>query len=80
MNFTIPADKANHIVYGAAITAVVTLFTGLLIGLAVCAVWGLAKEYVYDAHHTDVHTVDWRDAAATLLGGCIVAASHMRLP
>lgn len=40
-------------------------------GLAVLAV-AMWKEWIYDARHTDVHTVDPLDFEFTLLGGALV--------
>lgn len=84
----LPQDKANHIVYGAliAVLALIALlalrvldaFARLApsvcvlvsIALAVLVAWW--KEWVYDAAHLDVHTVDVRDFWATVAGALLV--------
>lgn len=76
----IDQDKANHAVWGAITTAIAAPLAGILPALILCVAVALAKEYLYDAQHADVHTVDWRDAAWTVLGGVIVAVSHIQLP
>ena len=42
-----------------------------LVGLVTTIAVALLKEYAYDAHHQDIHTVDPRDASATIFGGGI---------
>lgn len=73
----IDQDKANHALAGAAIVALLTPFAGLLLALAGCAAVALAKEFLYDAHPGSGHTVDWLDAVWTVLGGLVVAVSHL---
>lgn len=74
----IPADKANHIVYGAAIAACTSPFVGPEWAAVVVAAAALAKEYLMDARDRAHHTVDWRDAAATFAGWFFVAAGTLR--
>ena len=83
----LPQDKANHIVYGAVIfnitLALSTLFgigSGLLIASITVVAFAFGKEMVdYIRNRIDIdngrfpnHTVDWLDAAATILGGILV--------
>lgn len=75
----IDQDKANHIVYGAAVTAVSVPLVGLWIAAILCFAVAVLKEYWYDARHSDVHTVDVKDIYATVAGCAIVAVSHIQL-
>jgi hypothetical protein len=82
----LPQDKANHIVYGAVIFNIAlvlsTLFgigSGLLIASITVVVFAFGKEVVdYIRNRIDIdngrfpnHSVDWLDAAATILGGIL---------
>jgi hypothetical protein len=82
----LPQDKANHIVYGAVIfniaLALSTLFgigSGLLIASIAVVVFAFGKEVVdHICNRIDIdngrlpnHSVDWLDAAATILGGIL---------
>ena len=73
-------DKANHVAYGAlaatlvsvALVAVQTPVLGAaLAATAVVVVLGVGKE-LFDRAHAETHTPDWRDAAATAVGGLLV--------
>ena len=66
----LPYDKALHMLVGVVVFAVVYLIVGwyALLGVVVVAT---AKE-VYD-YFTPNHTVDWKDAMATIIGGLLVA-------
>jgi len=69
----LPQDKANHVVYGALVAAVVSLFSISLALLAVVLV-GVGKE-AYDwwrNMHGEQHGVEVMDAVATVCGGLIV--------
>jgi hypothetical protein len=66
---TLPADKANHVAYGAAL-ACIGGFHSVLAGAALCAAFGIGKE-IYD-RATKRGTPDALDAAATLAGGALV--------
>ena len=67
----IPADKANHISYGAAL-ACIGAFHSVLAGAALCAVFAVGKE-IYDKV-SGKGTPDVLDAVATLIGGVLVLA------
>lgn len=45
------------------------------LALTALALW---KEYVWDFSHPDTHTVDWRDALASVLGGLPVWLSALK--
>ncbi len=67
---TLPADKANHFVYGAVICCALTLFVGVMwAGLAVLVVAALKE--AWDWKHKG--TVDLWDVVATCAGGACVA-------
>jgi hypothetical protein len=68
----IPADKANHIIYGAVIYLLVSILTSSpSAGLSACVLIGISKEF-YDLKHKDIHTPDVVDAVATITGGLII--------
>lgn len=75
----IPADKANHAVYGSAIFAaayVIFHFAGLPalhIAAGAVVLAAIGKE-IYDRINRDRHTPDLMDAVATIAGGAISAA------
>ena len=68
---TIDKDKAQHFGAGVAIdTAEAVIFpkwTPFERFLGVVAVAGLKE--VYDHNHSDCHSAEWKDFAATVLGG-----------
>jgi len=68
---TIEKDKAEHFGAGVAIDAAEAVifpkWTPFERFLGVAAIAG-AKEW-YDHNHSDRHTADWKDFAATCLGG-----------
>jgi hypothetical protein len=65
----LPADKANHAVYGAAL-ACIGGFHSVLAGALLCAAFAIGKE-VYDKA-SKKGTPDPLDAVATLGGGALV--------
>ena len=67
----IPADKANHLAYGATL-ACIGAFHSVLAGAVACAVFGIGKE-IYD-RVSKRGTPDVLDAVATLVGGALVLA------
>ena len=63
-------DKVSHFLAGAAITAIVTLYTGVpLWGVLACIIAGVGKE-LYDL--TGRGTPDIMDAVATVLGAVVI--------
>jgi len=58
----------RHLGLPLVVTAVRVAYTAQLVVVGFAA-W---KEWSYDAKHTDVHTVDPRDFAATVAGGLLV--------
>lgn len=85
---TLPADKAQHVIYGAAIAAVagpLSVHFGIqpagAVALAAAAVVGIVKEaadWLANRKATAAgllppHGVEWQDAAATVIGGALVA-------
>ena|SRR6478736_10446984 len=81
MTIKIAKDKVLHFVVGAAISvaifaAVVWLApswprAAALFSAFVSTTVGWAKEYLYDAKHTNEHTVDKYDWYATANGGLV---------
>jgi hypothetical protein len=69
----LPADKANHVVYGAAIT-LVGLVINPVVGAALCVLLAVGKE-VYDRKHGG--TVDPMDVVATAAGGVAVIVASL---
>jgi hypothetical protein len=65
----VPADKQAHALSGFIIAAVLTPFIGAY-SVLVVAVIALAKE-IYDYIHKDIHTPDFMDWVATVLGGLV---------
>ena len=65
----IPADKQMHSIGGFLIALVLTPFIGAA-SLAWVALLALAKE-VYDWVNKDIHTPDFWDWVATVLGGLV---------
>lgn len=74
-------DKFLHATAGSLVAAAATLLSyygfkmtknqAAIIGFATSVAVALLKEYAYDAAHRDTHTVDIRDAGATVMGGGI---------
>jgi len=81
----IPADKANHVVYGAAIAAVLSIILGPLPALLAAGLVGALKELAdavsnWQARRAGLvpmHGVEWLDFAATLAGGALVALPQL---
>lgn len=86
---TLPADKAMHVIYGAATASLAGLLSvhfGIqpagLVALAAAAAVGVLKEAAdlianrraEAAGLLPPHGVEWQDAAATAIGGALVAA------
>jgi hypothetical protein len=65
----VPADKQMHFIGGLVIAALFTPFIGAY-SIAVVAIVALAKE-IYDYLHKDIHTPDFWDWVATVLGGLV---------
>ena len=61
-------DKVLHFLIGFFIFTVLHIIP--IIGLSVVVILAIGKE-VYDYHHKNLHTCDYRDAIATILGGII---------
>ncbi|MFN4115635.1 MAG: hypothetical protein ACK4F7_03935 [Inhella sp.] len=68
---TLPADKANHMVYGAVLASLGGMHS-VLAGAALCAVFAIGKEAMDRVRKTG--TPDLLDAVATLAGGALVLA------
>ena len=83
---TIPADKANHAVYGALIFNLALPLTDALVALAIVAAIGVAKEAAdwlgnHRARAAGLpapHGVEVLDAIATFAGGllCFLPLTH----
>ena len=81
----VPADKAQHFIYGLAI-ALVAMYGALVIfgiprgnaefiGLAASVVFGFGKEaadHLMNRKNPGTHTVSVGDALATVAGGVVV--------
>jgi hypothetical protein len=65
----VPADKQMHMLSGFIIAAVLTPFIGAY-SIVVVAIIALLKE-IYDYLHKDIHTPDFWDWVATVLGGLV---------
>jgi hypothetical protein len=65
----VPADKQAHFICGLVIAALLTPFIGAY-SIVVVAIIALAKE-IYDYLHKDIHTPDFWDWVATVLGGLV---------
>ena len=65
----VPADKQMHFIGGLVIAALFTPFIGAY-SIAVVAIVALLKE-IYDYLHKDIHTPDFWDWVATVLGGLV---------
>ena len=65
----VPADKQMHFIGGLVIAALLTPFIGAY-SIIVVAIIALLKE-VYDYLHKDIHTPDFWDWVATVLGGLV---------
>lgn len=80
---SLPSDKANHFIYGAAIYVVAFgVLTALkqpatYYALAVAALFGVGKEivdYLQNRYEGARHGVEGLDAFATIAGGAVCAA------
>jgi hypothetical protein len=65
----VPADKQMHFIGGLVIAALFTPFIGAY-SITVVAIVALLKE-IYDYLHKDIHTPDFWDWVATMLGGIL---------
>jgi hypothetical protein len=65
----VPADKQMHFIGGLVIAALITPFIGVH-SILVVAVVALLKE-IYDHLHKDIHTPDFWDWVATVIGGVV---------
>jgi hypothetical protein len=65
----VPADKQMHFIGGLVIAALLTPFIGAY-SIVVVAIVALLKE-IYDYLHKDIHTPDFWDLVATVLGGLV---------
>ncbi len=65
----VPADKQMHFIGGLVIAALLTPFIGAY-SIVVVAVIALLKE-IYDYLHKEIHTPDFWDWVATVLGGLV---------
>jgi hypothetical protein len=65
----VPCDKQMHMLSGFIIAAVLTPFIGAY-SIVVVAIIALLKE-IYDYLHKDIHTPDFWDWVATVLGGLV---------
>jgi hypothetical protein len=65
--YQIPADKANHFIYGIVLFILLVFALSPLAALVAVTVTGIVKE-VYDKV-TGTGTPDYLDAVATALGG-----------
>ena len=65
----VPVDKFMHFVCGLVIAALFTPFIGAY-SIVVVAIVALLKE-IYDYLHKDIHTPDFMDWVATVLGGLV---------
>ena len=80
----IAADKANHILYGAAASLATHAGARLVVQTPVLTALGAAAgtalflavgKELYDRRRPQTHTSDWRDALATALGGVAACAA-----
>ena len=65
----VPADKQMHFICGLVIAALLTPFIGAY-SIVVVAIIALLKE-IYDYLHKEIHTPDFWDWVATVLGGLV---------
>jgi hypothetical protein len=65
----VPCDKQMHFICGLVIAALLTPFIGAY-SILVVAVIAILKE-IYDYLHKDIHTPDFWDWVATVLGGAV---------
>ena len=65
----VPVDKFMHFIGGLVIAALLTPFIGAY-SIVVVAIVALLKE-IYDYLHKDIHTPDFWDWVATVLGGVV---------
>lgn len=64
----IPYDKALHMLGGVVTFAIFNLLFGSAVAACAVVANAIGKE-VYDHFHPLIHTCDWKDAAATMIGG-----------
>jgi hypothetical protein len=65
----VPVDKFMHFICGLVIAVLLTPFIGVH-SILVVAVVALLKE-IYDYLHKDIHTPDFWDWVATVIGGVV---------
>ena len=65
----VPADKQMHFICGLVIAALLTPLIGAY-SIVVVAIIALLKE-IYDYLHKEIHTPDFWDWVATVLGGLV---------
>ncbi len=65
----VPCDKQMHFICGLVIAALLTPFIGAY-SIVVVAIIALLKE-IYDYLHKDIHTPDFWDWVATVIGGVV---------
>jgi hypothetical protein len=65
----VPCDKQMHMLSGFIIAAVLTPFIGAY-SILVVAIVALLKE-IYDYLHKNIHTPDFWDWVATVIGGVL---------
>lgn len=65
----LPQDKANHVMWGAALFAAFHFYSAPA-AFALVVLVAVLKE-VYDGLHPKTHSVDVYDALATVAGGAI---------
>lgn len=81
----LPQDKANHLLYGAAIALAASVFVNPIVGLIAAGVAGAAKEALdwyqnkkrVATGYPPNHDVDPFDFLATLAGGALVYAASL---
>ena len=69
----VPADKANHFIYGAIIFLIGNYTLGSQNGLLLALFFAIGKE-MYDALD---HKPDWKDVAWTMIGAGITFLSAL---
>lgn len=75
---SIPQDKLLHYIAGQIVAGLIfiasaaffPLWITVILSMIVTVVIGILKE-VYDKHHPDTHTADFKDAMATIIGGTV---------
>lgn len=84
--YSLPSDKANHVVYGAVIAAIINLvYPGhALISMAAVAAIGATKEAIdwwgnrkaAKAGLAPPHGVEYQDLIATIVGGLLANSAN----